>query len=117
MYAEKIRVHEQREQEQVQEMQRIQQGFIPSGGTLAKADLYVNRPGTTKAERATFPIEALQWLKEQLEKQGTSQEQLALLEQQNLVDMAANNPQQQPAGPLDGQPQPPPQLPIPQGGI
>lgn len=121
MYALKLQEHEAAEAELQNALLAAQKGFIPSGGALAKADLYVNRPGSNKPERATFPTEALQWLRDQLERQGSSQEQLQILEEQNIADMAAilqqqNQLPQQGVAP-SGVPLPPGVLPLPQGGI
>lgn len=82
------------ETQKLQELQRAQSGFIPSGGTKVKADIYVDKEGG-KVERATFPAEALDWLMKKLAEQGSSQEQLTAQNQGAAAEMAAMFNQQQ----------------------
>jgi hypothetical protein len=52
-------------------------GFIPSGGALIAADMYVPKPGSPdKSQRARIPQEALNWLIKRLEQQGSTQQAL-----------------------------------------
>ena len=69
LYAQYLQAHEQIEAEQAMSLQRAQQGFIPTTGSLAKADLYVTTP-EGKIERAQFPAASLEWLRTQLQSQG-----------------------------------------------
>lgn len=88
MFNEKLRLHEEAEVKQVQELQEAQAGFIPTGGGLTKTDLYEPDPKSPeKQRRATFPVEALQWLKGRLDAQGLTQQQMASLQEQNLIEM------------------------------
>lgn len=93
-----------------QEIQRAQQGFIPSGGPLIKTDLQVSEPNTTggmKTTRQAFPVEALMWLQKQLEIQGQSQEFMqSQLSQAEVGQLAGQFNQQSQAQPA---PQGPPQ--------
>jgi len=75
MYEQKIMEHSKAEAEELSKMKALQSEFIPSGGALAKADLYIAKENG-KTERATFPTEALMWLKERLDAQGSTQEQM-----------------------------------------
>lgn len=95
--------YEQLETQKMQEMQRAQSGFIPSGGFRAKADVYINKPDG-KIERATFPSESLDWLMKKLAEQGSAQEQMELQNQGAAAEMAAMFNQQQAQMPMQGQP-------------
>ncbi len=58
--------------------------FIPSGGAMVRADLWIQDPTKPdKQMRASFPYEALAWLKDRLDKQGMTQE--ALMQQREAV--------------------------------
>jgi hypothetical protein len=104
--------YEEMETQRLQELQRAQSGFIPSGGTKVKADLYIDKGG--KVERATFPAESLDWLIKKLAEQGSSQEQLMQQNQGAAAEMAAMFNQQQAQAAPQGMPGP--QLP-PQAGM
>jgi len=74
-----IGAYEGIESEQTSEALRLQKGMIPTGGSLVKCDLYVNKPNTrggVKTERATVSSQALEWLISAMEKQGLAQERL-----------------------------------------
>ena len=114
--------HQEMEAQQQQELLEAQAGFIPTGGGLAKADLYEPDPKSPeKQRRATFPVEALQWLKQRLDAQGLNQQQLESIQEQNLVEMNQflQQTNQQPGGGLPAEQDPlAPPIPIqPQGGI
>jgi hypothetical protein len=78
MYQERLKQHEEAIAQLAKEQQEAEAGFIPSGGALAKADLYVNPDPNNplKTQRAVFPTEALQWLKKRLDAQGTTQDMM-----------------------------------------
>lgn len=75
LYAKKLAAHEQFVKMLAEEEMAAQSGFIPSGGALVKADLYVNPDPSNpeKKEKAVYPTEALEWLRKRLEQQGTTQ--------------------------------------------
>lgn len=69
-YAQKVDVHQQFEAQNQIAIQRAQQGIIPTGGYLAKVDLYVpDAKDPNKSQRVTLPSEALQWLISNLQAQ------------------------------------------------
>jgi len=87
LYSQYIQAHEQIEAQQAMEIQRAQAGFIPTTGSLAKADLYVtNAEGTV--ERAQFPAASLEWLRNQLLSQGEVMDSVADMPQGAQADMA-----------------------------
>jgi hypothetical protein len=77
-------VHAQYKAEQLAAVQRAQSGFIPTGGYMVKADLYITDE-TGKTKRATLPYQAMEWLVKKLEEQGMSQ---ATIEQMQLSGQA-----------------------------
>jgi hypothetical protein len=77
-------VHAQYKAEQLASVQRAQSGFIPTGGYMVKADLYITDE-TGKTKRATIPYQAMEWLVKKLEEQGMSQ---ATIEQMQLSGQA-----------------------------
>lgn len=98
----KLVAHEQIMAQQQLEIKMAQSGFIPSGGALVKADLYVEgTEGTTK--RATFPYESLQWLMKRLEQQGMAQKDLQNMQESAVAGVAGQlNQMNGQAGPMLG---------------
>lgn len=80
--------YETQEEKKLEELQRAESGFIPSGGTKVKADMYIDK-ADGKVERATFPTEALDWLMKKLADQGSSQEQMKMQNQGGAAEIAA----------------------------
>jgi hypothetical protein len=83
-YAKRKDEHEKFIQDAVQKEQEAAAGWIPSGGALAKADLYINPDpnNPSKVLKATFPTEALEWLKSRLDAQGSTQALLGTIASQ-----------------------------------
>jgi hypothetical protein len=86
-YEMRLKEHETFIAQIAKEQQEAQSGFIPSGGALAKADLYVNPDPSNplKTQRAVFPTEALQWLKKRLDDQGSTQDLLATIQNAGAI--------------------------------
>jgi len=106
-YNKKYQAHLQLLQEQKAEIERANSGFIPTGGFNVSCDFYVPSPtDPTKQKRLRVPSEAVQWLVQKLESQGTFQGQMQELDPQVQADMG---------GQAD---QPPPNvLPMPNPGM
>lgn len=69
-YASKIQLHQQFEAQNQIALQRARQGLIPTGGYLAKCDLYVpSAADPNKKERVTLPAESIGWLVQHLQAQ------------------------------------------------
>lgn len=79
--------YEQIAVQKAQALQAAEAGFIPSGGTKVKADMYIDGKDG-KVERATFPVEALDWLMKRLAEQGSSQEAMAKQNSGAAAEMA-----------------------------
>lgn len=77
-YAAKIQLHQQMQAFQELQIQRAEQGFIPTAGAMITCQMYVNNPKDplAKPNLVRVPYAALDWLLQQLESQGQSQEQL-----------------------------------------
>ena len=78
-YLQKINLHQQMEAQNQLAIQRAEQGFIPTGGYLVTCDFYVKDPADAtgvKTRRARVPYQAMEWLMQQLESQGASQDQI-----------------------------------------
>lgn len=98
----KLVEHEQIMAQQTQAIQMAQSGFIPSGGALVKADLYIEGPEGSK-QRATFPYESLQWLMKRLEQQGSAQKDLENMQQPAVAGISGQlNQMNGQAGPMQG---------------
>lgn len=98
----KLVEHEQIKAQQLQQIQMAEAGFIPSGGALVKADLYVEGPEGSKT-RATFPYESLQWLMKRLEQQGSAQQDLQNMQQPAVAGISGQlNQMGGQAGPMQG---------------
>ena len=127
-YKMKLQVHSQIDAFQKQQIQRAEQGFIPTSGLLVPCDFYVQDPSDptgVKTRRARFPESALNWLLQQLQAQGTAQQSLADMPQNlqaqyaqhMLQNPGGGQPPGGPGGPMPGMrpPQAPPSG--PSGGI
>lgn len=71
-YQQKLQVHAQMDAFQKQQIQRAEQGFIPTTGPLIKVDAYETDPNspTGKSSKMEFPNDAIMWLKAQMAAQG-----------------------------------------------
>ncbi len=90
MYEAKYQQHLQLEEQRQREIQAAKDGFIPTGGYLVSCDFYVPDPvDPSKApRRARIPYEALAWLLQRLETQGSSQQVLQTMDPQAVADMS-----------------------------
>lgn len=85
-----IHLHEQAEVEQLNLIKKAQSELIPTDGYLVTVDLYVTDPQNPgKTRRARVPYAAMNWLIQQLEKQGVVMSELERLQQSAVSDMAS----------------------------
>lgn len=104
-YAMKVQLHEKLQAQQLQQMQRMQQGFIPTDGYMVGCDFYVNNPDDpNKTRRVRVPYQALNWLINQLASQGTPLQELESMNQGNQQEIAGM--MSGPGGPPHGAPPP-----------
>lgn len=110
LYAQKEQLHEQLLEQQQQQIQAAEAGFIPSGGYSVACDFYTDDPqDPTRSRRVRIPSESLNWLIQKLKDQGSGMEQLQQLPGGVQEDMARRLTGGQPG-------QPPPRPGNPGGG-
>lgn len=105
LYAVTLQQHEQAKAKQMQDIERAQSGFIPSGGYMVVCDLYIPTPSSgdpSKTARLKIPSEALTWLVKKLQQQGAAMSALTespMGAQQDIAKMMPSNqmPAAQPA--------------------
>lgn len=89
MYEDKLQQHEQAQAQQLAEIQRAKDGFIPTGGFLVSCDFYQADPANpSKTKRVRIPSEALDWLIKQMKVQGTELGALENMSQGVLQDIS-----------------------------
>lgn len=106
-YAQRLQAHEEAKAQQLAQIQSAEAGFIPTGGYLTACDFYVQPKDDPKAlpKRVRLPSEALQWLIQKLDTQGSTQEELDNMNQQNLAEISSMMPRNQASeGMTNGQP-------------
>lgn len=97
MYNQKQQEHSQFQQQRALALKQAEDEFIPIGGALIAADLYVpNQDPAKLPKRVRVPYQALQWLIDKLDQQGASQGQLEDMNTQSITDLAQHLSQQQP---------------------
>jgi hypothetical protein len=91
-YQQKLQVHAQMDAFQKQQIQRAEQGFIPTTGALIRCDVYVTDPSspTGKSKKVEIPNDSLQWLLAQLGAQGTQMD-LIHKQDQNVQALEAQH--------------------------
>lgn len=113
-YSQKIALHQEFEAKNQMAIQRAQSGFIPVGGYLVTCDFYVKDPSDAtgvKTRRARVPYQAMEWLLEQLQTQGASQDQIQDMNGGAQAQLADTFTQMGGAGPRPGSPPPNPSAP------
>jgi hypothetical protein len=90
-YNQKVALHQQMEAAAQLAIQRAEQGFIPTGGYMVVCDFYVKDPSDPsglKTRRARVPYQSMEWLLNQLESQGGSQQQLTDMNEGALAQIS-----------------------------
>jgi hypothetical protein len=89
MYAQYQQLHEQKIAEEAQAVKAAQAEFIPTGGAMVAADMYVPDADPTKTpKRVRVPYQALDWLLKQLEQQGMSMQAMESMNQAQMSEVA-----------------------------
>ncbi len=89
MYVKIVQLYSNILQKKIQDTAALNSQFIPSGGALVRSDMWVPDPkDPSKQVRASFPYEALSWLKGRMDEQGSTQEALNSQRQAVISDMA-----------------------------
>jgi hypothetical protein len=83
-----LQMHEQEIARKVEEEKVAQSEFIPVGGAMIRADMYVpDSKNPEKSVRVEVPYQSLDWLLKRLESQGMNQEALQNMNQQAALDI------------------------------
>ncbi len=78
--------------EEREALRKAQAGAVPTGGTIAKCDVYVNSPDKPgKTVRLELPTESIEWLQERLAEQGAFLKKTEELPLQTQTDIASGN--------------------------
>ena len=98
-----IQEYEQIEADRVEKAQALKDGFIPTGGAMIVCDMYVNadpsKPESSK--RVRVPYEALAWMIQKLNAQGSTLDRLEQMNAQSvsqISEQVQRQPQQSPQG-------------------
>lgn len=76
---------------QQQQLQAAKDGYIPTGGYMVTVQMYVTDPSDpAKTRLARLPYEAVQWLIQRLESQGSGLQQLESMNQGAMQQIAAH---------------------------
>lgn len=76
-YEQTVSLYEQLEAEKQRQLQAAEADFIPTGGANIKVAWYVKDPtNPARSIQATLPAQAIEWLVQRLEDQGSSQQTL-----------------------------------------
>lgn len=86
-YKEYKMLQEQMEVQKQKEIQMAQSGFIPATGPLVNVEFYINTPDG-KTQRAKLPSDAVRWLIEKINSQGSYYETIKDMNPGDLSDMA-----------------------------
>lgn len=90
-YVAVLQQHEQILADQAQKLADAKNEFIPTSGAMIAADLYIPDPQdpTKAAKRVRIPYQALDWLVQKLEAQGTGLNQLEKMNPGAIMDIAS----------------------------
>lgn len=102
LYLQKLQLHEQTKVQALQQAAAISADFIPTGGALIKLDgLFENdgqtKRGQPKVRAVRLPQESLNWLRDRLQQQGLSLQNLEQQQDQVKAEIAAQYQQAQAA--------------------
>ena len=108
MYDQYLTIHEQQMAEKAKQIQAAKDGFVPTGGSLITLSMQVQDASTASGTRQVrLPYEAVSWLMQRLEDQGTGLKEIEGLNEGAQAQMAPMIAQKSQQGP---QQQAPPQM-------
>ncbi len=97
MYQQAKQAYMQMDAKQKLELQRAEQGFIPTDGYLVTTQVYAPDPKTGTQKLLKLPYSSIVWLAKQLEAQGLDQASMESLNQGNKAEIAQMMNRFQPA--------------------
>ncbi len=81
--------HMEKQAQEAQALKAAQSEFIPTGGAMVAADMYVPNEDPNKTpKRVRVPYQALDWLLKQLEQQGMSMQAMENMNQAQVAEVA-----------------------------
>ena len=89
-YQQKVMAHEQFISFQLQQQQRAESGFIPTGGYSVTCQMYATDPSDPTGKKTSpvrVPYQSLQWLVQQLQAQGQGQQEIAAMDPSTQSDI------------------------------
>jgi hypothetical protein len=104
-YNAKLQMHQQFESAKQIQIQRAEQGFIPTSGYSVTCQMYVNDPSDPSGQKTRLvrvPYDALAWLVQHLQNQGSGQAEVQGMNEGNQAQIAGLMTQGQP--PMGGMP-------------
>lgn len=89
LYDQYEQYHLQKKEQEAQALKQAQSEFIPTGGAMVAADMYVPGTDPEKApKRVRVPYQALDWLLQHLEQQGMSMQKMEQMNQTQSAEVA-----------------------------
>ena len=89
MFEQYEQYHLSKQAEEAEKLRAAEAAFIPTGGAMVAADMYVPNSDPEKApKRVRLPYEAVEWLVNMLDNQGKSMEQMEQMNQAQLAQLA-----------------------------
>jgi hypothetical protein len=89
MYSQYEQYHLDKQAQEAQAVKAAQAEFIPTGGAMVAADMYVPDGDPNKTpKRVRVPYQALDWLLKQLQQQGMTQDAMQQMNQAQVAEVA-----------------------------
>lgn len=91
-YEMKVQMHQQFETARQLQIQRAEQGFIPTGGYAVTCQVYVTDPGDPSGQKtrlARVPYQSLEWLIQHLNAQGQGQSEIQSMDEGSQAQIAS----------------------------
>lgn len=89
LYTQYEQFHLDKQAQEAAALKAAQSEFIPTGGAMVAADMYVPDTDPTKTpKRVRVPYQALDWLLKQLQQQGMTQDAMQQMNQAQMAEVA-----------------------------
>lgn len=89
LYDQYEQYHTQKEADEMAQLKAAESEFIPTGGAMIAADMYIPNEDPTKTpKRVRVPYQALDWLLKHLEQQGMSMQAMEQMNQAQVAEIS-----------------------------
>lgn len=89
LYSQYQQFHIQKQAQEAQALKQMESEFIPTGGAMIAADMYVpDKDPSKQPKRVRLPYQAVDWLVNMLEKQGMGQEAMSEMSSAQTAEVA-----------------------------